>query len=132
MSGQRKSRRRPGLVPIGKMAEEFGFTTRTLRLYEERGLISPRRIGNRRVYSDRDRRRLETIAKAKRIGMPLDAIREIVRRVESSQPRQGLEFALALYRARLEQIHAEREELKRRVDDARALISELEAKLSDG
>ena len=50
------------LFTIGEIAREFGFTLRALRFYEEKGLISPRRNGNRRLYSMEDRKRLEIIA----------------------------------------------------------------------
>jgi DNA-binding transcriptional ArsR family regulator len=46
---------------IGEVAEELGFTLRALRFYEEKGLVSPRRSGNRRLYSPADRRRLEAL-----------------------------------------------------------------------
>ena len=54
---------------IGQLAREFGLTLRTLRFYEDRGLISPTREGSTRLYSQRDRARLATIVRAKALGV---------------------------------------------------------------
>ncbi len=61
---------------IGELAEEFGITSRTLRLYEEEGLLDPRREGTRRIYNDRNRVRLRLILRGKRLGWSLSEIRE--------------------------------------------------------
>lgn len=66
-------------IPISKLAEEFDISTRSIRFYEEKGLISPRRTdGNQRVYSRRDRARLKLIVRGKRFGYSLDEIAEII------------------------------------------------------
>ena len=56
---------------ISELAREFGVTTRTIRFYEEKGLISPRRDGQKRLYSNADRVRIKLILRGKRIGMTL-------------------------------------------------------------
>lgn len=56
---------------ISELAKEFGVTTRTIRFYEEKGLISPRRAGQKRLYSNADRVRIKLILRGKRIGMTL-------------------------------------------------------------
>jgi len=61
---------------IGELAEEFGITSRALRLYEEEGLLDPRREGTRRIYNDRNRVRLRLILRGKRLGWSLSEIRE--------------------------------------------------------
>ena len=53
---------------IGDLASEFNVTTRTIRFYEEKGLLDPRREGSRRVYSPSDRTRLRLILRGKRLG----------------------------------------------------------------
>ncbi|MGD1888117.1 MAG: MerR family transcriptional regulator [Cohaesibacteraceae bacterium] len=68
---------------ISQMADEFGVTMRTLRFYEEKGLLEPRRIGNRRFYNDACRARLRLILKGKAMGLGLDDVAELVRLVES-------------------------------------------------
>ncbi|MBO6949599.1 MAG: MerR family DNA-binding transcriptional regulator [Rhodospirillales bacterium] len=63
---------------IAELAKEFGVTTRTVRFYEDKGLISPTREGQRRVYSPRDRVRLRLIMRGKRLGLTLDEIAELI------------------------------------------------------
>jgi DNA-binding transcriptional MerR regulator len=61
---------------IGELAEEFGITSRTLRVYEEAGLLDPRRDGTRRIYTERNRVRLRLILRGKRLGWSLSEIRD--------------------------------------------------------
>ncbi len=63
---------------ISELAREFGVTTRTIRFYEEKGLISPRREGQRRLYSAADRVRIKLILRGKRIGMTLQESAEVI------------------------------------------------------
>ena len=63
---------------IAELAREFGITTRTIRFYEDRGLITPRREGQRRVYASRDRVRLRLIMRGKRLGFSLEEIRSMI------------------------------------------------------
>lgn len=62
---------------IRELADEFGITTRTIRFYEDHGLLRPRREGQRRIYSRGDRVRLKLTLRGKRLGMSLPEIREI-------------------------------------------------------
>ena len=72
-------------MTIGEVARAFGVTLRTLRFYEDRGLIRPRREGNARYYGDVDRRRLEMILKGKRLGFTLVEILDLI----GAQPFDG-------------------------------------------
>ncbi len=64
---------------VGQLADELGVTTRTLRFWEEAGIVSPARTsGSMRVYDARDRARLVLALRGKRFGMSLAEIREIV------------------------------------------------------
>ncbi|MGD1036201.1 MAG: MerR family transcriptional regulator [Roseiarcus sp.] len=67
-----------GEMTIGEMAREFGVTLRTLRFYEDRNLIRPRREGNARYYGGPDRVRLEMVLKGKRLGFTLAEISELI------------------------------------------------------
>ena len=60
---------------ITELCREFGITLRALRFYEDKGLLSPRRINGARVYTRRDRARLTLILRAKAIGSPLSEIK---------------------------------------------------------
>ena len=63
---------------IAELAREFDVTTRTIRFYEDKGLLAPLRKGQRRVYAPRDRVRLRLIMRGKRLGFSLDEIRELI------------------------------------------------------
>ncbi|MBL4690369.1 MAG: MerR family DNA-binding transcriptional regulator [Rhodospirillales bacterium] len=63
---------------IAALAREFDVTTRTIRLYEDKGLLSPARNGQRRIYASRDRVRLRLIMRGKRLGFSLDEIRQMI------------------------------------------------------
>ncbi len=63
---------------ISELAHEFSVTTRTIRFYEEKGLLQPRRQGQRRIYRPADRTRLRLILRGKRLGLSLEESREII------------------------------------------------------
>ena len=63
---------------IAELAREFNVTTRTIRFYEDKELLTPERQGQRRVFSPRDRVRLRLIMRGKRLGFSLDEIREMI------------------------------------------------------
>jgi DNA-binding transcriptional MerR regulator len=63
---------------IGDLSREFSVSLRTLRFYEDRGLVTPRRQGTARFYSNRDRARLSKILKAKQLGFTLSEIKAMV------------------------------------------------------
>ena len=68
----------PGETPIGEMAREFAVSLRTLRFYEDRGLLSPRREGTARYYGAADRLRLRMILKGKHLGFTLAEISDLI------------------------------------------------------
>ena len=63
---------------IAHTADHFEITTRALRFYEDKGLLTPHRIGGRRVFNTEDRARLEKILRAKRIGFSLEDIKQFL------------------------------------------------------
>lgn len=75
------------VLAISEMSELFGVTLRTLRFYEEKGLLNPVRRGARRFYSTRDAGRMRIILQAKKIGLTLAEIRRVIKLVESDTPR---------------------------------------------
>ena len=91
---------------IAELAREFDITPRTIRHYEEQGLLSPARAGVQRVYDKRDRTRLKLTLRGKRLGLSLAEIRELIDKYdtapESSQLSRFLEV-LARRRAMLAQ-----------------------------
>src|SRR5438477_12664568 len=63
---------------IGELARAFDITPRAIRFYEAEGLIAPRRDGQRRIYTPRDRTRLKLTLRGKRLGLTLAEIRELI------------------------------------------------------
>lgn len=104
---------------ISNLAAEFGVTTRTIRFYEEKGLLQPRRDGTRRIYSPADRTKLRLILRGKRLGLSLDESAEIILMYGSPKNnRKQLETLIARFREK-------REELERQRKDLDALLQEL-------
>ena len=104
---------------IAEVAEEFGVTHRTVRHYEELGLISPERRGTTRVYHRRDRTRLGLILRGKRLGFPLEEIRTIIDLYDVPRGRRSqLEYVLG-------QIDERRTDLEQRRRDLDAALAEL-------
>jgi DNA-binding transcriptional MerR regulator len=104
---------------IAEIAEQFGVTHRTVRHYEDLGLISPERRGTTRVYHRRDRTRLNLILRGKRLGFPLEEIRTIIDMYDE-QPGEAGQLTYLLG-----QIGERRAELERRRQDIEDSLAEL-------
>jgi DNA-binding transcriptional MerR regulator len=104
---------------ISDLAGEFDVTTRTIRFYEEKGLLKPRREGTRRIYGPADRTRLRLILRGKRLGLSLDESAEIIGLYGSpGNNRRQLELLI-------EKIGQRREVLQRQQRDLAAMLREL-------
>jgi DNA-binding transcriptional MerR regulator len=79
---------------IGEMAREFAVSLRTLRFYEDRGLLQPRRHGASRYYSAADRRRLSAILKGKQFGFTLTEIKDLIAAQQSDADKADIEDTL--------------------------------------
>jgi DNA-binding transcriptional MerR regulator len=76
-------------MTIGEMASEFNVSLRTLRFYEDRKLLRPRRDGNTRLYSAMDRLRMQMIVKGKQLGFTLTEIHDLVGNYEMTDDFEG-------------------------------------------
>ena len=74
-----------GTYKISELAKEFDITTRSIRFYEDMGLIQPERKGNMRVYQCRDKVRLKLILRGKRLGFSLAEIRDLLELYDTNQ-----------------------------------------------
>lgn len=87
---------------IGELAREFDLTLRTLRFYEDKGMLRPRRVGIQRIYTRKDRARLKLIVMGKKVGFSLQDIAEML---DLYDLKDGQESQLTLARSRfMEQI----------------------------
>ncbi len=113
-------------LTISQMCDAFGVTARTLRFYEAKELLSPIRIGSRRLFTRRDRARLKIILRGKRFGFSLEDIRQVLDLYERDSTNEvQVRHTYDLAKARLAQMEAQRAEL----DEA---IKELKAELAEG
>ncbi len=103
---------------IRELAEEFNVTTRTLRFYEEKGLLKPSRIGATRVYSAADRTRLKLILRGKRLGLSLDESAEIILMYDpvGTNSKQILTLIDAIQDKRL-QLEKQKQDLEQTLED---------------
>src|SRR5215831_14341737 len=74
---------------IRQLTKEFSVTARTLRFYEDEGLIAPARRGQTRLYSARDRARIILILRGRRLGFSLAEIREVLDMYDSKDGEQA-------------------------------------------
>jgi len=85
---------------ISELAREFAITPRAIRFYEAEGLLAPRRDGQRRIYTPRDRTRLKLTLRGKRLGLALSEIRELIDMYEPGRDeRPQLQRFLAVLEA---------------------------------
>jgi DNA-binding transcriptional MerR regulator len=108
---------------IGELADEFDTTLRTIRFYEDRGLLAPERRGSTRIFHDRDRVRLQLILRGRRLGFTLDEIAHVINMYDETPGERGqLAFLIADIDKRREALLAKRRDL----DEALAELDDLE------
>ena len=105
---------------ISDLAKEFGVTTRTIRFYEEKGLITPLREGQKRLYSPADRVRIKLILRGKRIGMTLQ---ECVDFIDMYDPEHNNDDQL---HSLIDDVKHRREKLQQQKKDIDDMLSGLE------
>lgn len=117
---------------IGELAEEFGITSRTLRLYEEQGLLDPQREGTRRIYTERNRVRLRLILRGKRLGWSLSEIRESFDLYDSDLGEEAqLELMLEKLGKRRDMLNAQRKDIDNALAELERIASDAGAALQN-
>lgn len=110
---------------ISELAQEFGVTTRTIRFYEEKGLVQPLREGQKRLYSPADRVRIKLILRGKRIGMTLQESVELIDMYDPSrnntQQLNSLTQTISVRRATLLQQKKDIDEMLAGLDEVQDL-----------
>ena len=106
---------------ISELAQEFDVTPRAIRFYEDQGLLAPRREGQRRIYTARDRTRLKLTLRGKRLGLTLSEIRELIDMYEPGRDeRAQLERFLSV-------LESHKASLVQQRADIEAQLTELQA-----
>ena len=107
------------LFTVNELAEELGITPRTLRFYEDKGLLAPQRVGANRVYTRRERARLLLILRGKRLGFSLADIKEYLDLYNVDQEHVEQQRRL------LTKVQVRMAELSRQREDLEAAMAEL-------
>lgn len=105
---------------ISELARELDVTTRTIRFYEEKGIVTPTRKGQERIYSARDRVSLKLVLRGKRIGFSLRECKELI---DVYHQRGGTQKQLERF---LEKIIERRSRLEQQMHDIRVMQAELD------
>lgn len=113
---------------IGDLAREFDVSLRTLRFYEDRGLISPQRSGNTRLYSNEDRQRLSIILLAKNVGFSLIDIQYILKAYDGDGDNKDISKLTQKFHEQYENLARQRAELDDSINDLSNAISWIEAR----
>lgn len=114
-------------LSIAEMADTFGVTLRALRFYEEKGLLRPERKGARRFYGAREIGRMRVILQAKRIGLTLVEIREIITLLEGRSSRMSQLRALRDMCGRQQDLLGEQlEQLQEQAKETASVVAALE------
>jgi len=107
------------IYAIGDLAKEFDITTRSIRFYEDQGLLSPTRKGQTRIYNQRDRVRLKLILRGKRLGFSLSETGRLFELYDADKSSATqLETMMKL-------IAEKRNDLNQQLEDIKAVLIEL-------
>jgi len=116
---------------IRQLCLEFKCTPRALRFYEDKGLLSPARQGLNRVYSYKDRARLQLILRGKRVNLSLAEIREILDLYDKNDGGATQNAtALRKFRERIVTLERQREDLDHAIEELRSACQNLEESLA--
>ncbi|MBA6223042.1 MULTISPECIES: MerR family DNA-binding transcriptional regulator [unclassified Colwellia] len=113
------SDKNPITFSIGELAREFDITTRSIRFYEDQGLILPNRKGQTRIYNQRDRVRLRLILRGKRLGFSLAETGRLFELydADTSSATQLIQI--------MELISNKKNDLNQQLEDIKAVLIEL-------
>ena len=118
------------IYSIAELAREFAITARTIRFYEDEGLIMPRRQGLTRLYSAGDRTRLGWILRGKRLGFSLAEIKELLDLYQVDRTGvQQLRELLRRSRLHIEDLESKRRDLAAHIDEFKEVETQVTAEL---
>lgn len=117
---------------ITELCREFNVTPRTLRFYEQKGLLAPARRGWTRLFSYRDRARLQLILRGKKVGFSLEEIKEMLElyNLKDGQLTQ-LRVAATKFRERREALQQQRVEVEEAMEELEKTITLIDSLLKE-
>ncbi|OUR75307.1 transcriptional regulator [Alphaproteobacteria bacterium 46_93_T64] len=117
---------------ITDLAEEFQVTSRTIRFYEDKGMVSPERDGLTRIYSRSDRARLKLILRGRRLGFSLQDIKKMIDLYDpEADSKEQLKFTLQKCEDQLGKLKSQRHDIDEAIDELETSISDLMTHLND-
>ena len=117
---------------IRQLCREFGATARALRFYEDKGLLTPARKGQTRVYDARDRARLKLILRGRRIGFTLQEIQEMLDLYDRKDHNvHQMAVALPRHRAQIAALRQQLEDIEGAIQTAEEACQWMEKTLSE-
>jgi DNA-binding transcriptional MerR regulator len=115
---------------IRQLTKEFSVTARTLRFYEDEGLIAPERRGQTRIYSVRDRARIILILRGRRVGFSLAEIREYLNLYDKHGTPRQLTHVKKKFEERITILEKQKLEIDAAIDEMKRSIVEVEQQLA--
>ena len=117
---------------IRQLCNEFKVTPRSLRFYEDKGLLAPGRQGLNRIYSHRDRGRLQLILRGKRVGLSLAEIRDLLDLYDEDDGGiTQMTISQTKFRERIAALEAQRLDIDSAIEGLRETVAGMEAKLAE-
>src|ERR671937_1378027 len=118
---------------ISELAREFDVTPRAIRFYESEGLLSPRRDGQRRIYTPRDRTRLKLTLRGKRLGLTLSEIKELIDMYEPGRDeRPQLERFLSVLQSHKASLLQQRADIEAQLAELQSFEKKVRKQLKKG
>src|SRR4051812_41666679 len=115
---------------ISELSREFDITPRAIRFYEDQGLLAPRRDGQRRIYTARDRTRLKLTLRGKRLGLTLSEIRELIDMYEPGRDeRPQLERFLSVLEAHKASLQQQQADIEAQLSEIRSFEKKVRKRL---
>lgn len=119
-----------GFAGIHEVAVQLGVTQRTLRFYEDKGLIEPHRVGSTRVYSRREIGRIQLVLRGKRLGFSIREIKEFLDLYDADpEHKEQMSRLVTRVQARLEDLEQQRIALEETVRELRQIEREALSRL---
>jgi DNA-binding transcriptional MerR regulator len=119
-------------LTIGEMSRSFQVSTRTLRYYENRGLLKPRRHGTTRIYTQSDCHRIAAVIKARKLGFTLTEIKEMIEASEGGATLAALQLNRERCMRQIEHLARQRQEIEQALAELWRIHTRLSVRVSGG
>ena len=128
-----ESSKKERFYTVPELSKELGLTERAIRFYESKGLLAPKRAGNTRIFSYKDRARLIIIMRAKKLGFSLNGIKSYLDLYDvDSNQRKQTKIGLNAVDERINFLEDQREEIKILLADLKEIKHALVRTLNNG